>query len=70
MKAAREVFGDNFVSELQEILTSTSTVTTYGPDGREQATTDQPFTHPWQLLSIGIPDRRADPHLGSRQTTQ
>ena len=54
MKAARAVFGDSFVPELREILTSTSTVTAYSPDGRRQVTSEQPFTDPWQLRWIGI----------------
>src|SRR5712691_6076835 len=54
MKAAGGKFGDSFVPELQEILTSTSTVTAYGPGGKQQATAERPFTYPWQLLSIGF----------------
>jgi hypothetical protein len=54
MKAARAAFGDSFVPELREILTSTSTVTAYSPDGRRQVTTQQPFTDPWQLRWIDI----------------
>jgi len=54
MKAAGGKFGDSFVPELQEILTSTSTVTAYGPDGKQQATAEQPFTYPWRLLSISF----------------
>ncbi len=54
MKLAREVFGDSFVPELEEILTSTSTVIAFGPDGKQQSTTEQPFTYPWRLLSIGF----------------
>jgi hypothetical protein len=54
MKATREVFGESFVPELEEILTSTSTATAYGPDGKQLSTTEQPFTHPWQLLSVGF----------------
>jgi hypothetical protein len=54
MKAGRAVFGASFVPELREILTSTSTVTTYSPDGRRQVTSEQPFTEPWQLRWIGI----------------
>ncbi|SRR5712691_7713088 len=53
MKAARAVFGDSFVPELREILTSTSTVTACSPDGRRQVT-EQPFTKPWQLRWIGV----------------
>jgi hypothetical protein len=54
MKAARAVFGDSFVPELREILTSTSTATAYSPDGRRHVTREQPFIEPWQLRWIGI----------------
>jgi hypothetical protein len=54
MKAARAVFGESFVPELREILTSTSTVTDYSQDGRQQPTREQPFTAPWRLRWIGI----------------
>jgi hypothetical protein len=53
------VFGESFVPELRDILTSTSVVTSYGPDGKEVSTREQPFTHPWQLQWIGY-----DPELG------
>lgn len=56
MKAAREVFGDSFVPELREILTSASMVTVHGPDGRRTSTAEQPFTYPWQLRWIGFDD--------------
>lgn len=52
----REAFGDSFVPELEEILRSTSTVISYGPDGRQLTAYEQPFTYPWQLLSIGFVD--------------
>src|SRR5260370_20453575 len=54
MKAARGVFGDSFVPELREILTSTSTVTVHGLDGRRESTAEQPFTYPWQLRWMGF----------------
>ena len=54
MNAVRAVFGDSFVPELREILTSTSTATAYSADGRRQVTREQPFTEPWQLRWIGI----------------
>lgn len=50
----REIFDDSLVPELPEILTSHSTATAYGPDGKQLSTTAQPFTYPWQLLSIGF----------------
>jgi hypothetical protein len=64
VKAARAVFGDNFVPELQEILTSTSTVTTSGPDGTRPVTTEQPYTYPWRLRWIGY-----DQGSGSNRVT-
>lgn len=52
-------FGDSFVPELREILTSISTATSYGRNGNKIQTREQPFTYPWQLTSIGY-----DPDLG------
>ncbi len=54
MRAARAVFGESFVPELREILTSTSTVIAYGLDGKRQLMTEQPFTYPWQLRWIAF----------------
>jgi hypothetical protein len=54
MKAVRAVFGDSFIPELREILTSTATATFYSPDGRRQVTREQPFTYPWRPRWIGI----------------
>lgn len=52
-------FGDSFIPELQEILTSISTATSYGRNGSEIETREQPFTYPWQLTWIGYdPERR------------
>ncbi len=53
------MFGDSFVPELRDILTSISTATSFGPDGKEIETREQPFTYPWQLTWIGY-----DPDLG------
>jgi hypothetical protein len=53
------MFGDSFVPELREILTSISTATSYDVNG-EIETRKQPFTYPWQLTWIGY-----DPELGS-----
>ena len=64
MKATRDVFGDSFVPELREILTSISSITSYGPDGKQQTTAEQPFTYPWQLRRIGVDEDSA----GSRVT--
>ncbi len=52
-------FGDSFVPELREILTSISTATSFGSNGNEIETGEQPFTYPWQLTWIGY-----DPDLG------
>lgn len=52
-------FGDSFVPELREILTSTSTAISYDEDGNKVETGEQPFTYPWQLTWIGY-----DPDLG------
>jgi hypothetical protein len=52
-------FGDSFVPELREILTSISTATFYGRNGNGIGTREQPFTYPWQLTWIGY-----DPDLG------
>jgi hypothetical protein len=49
----RVTFGESFVPELREILTSTSTVALYGRDGRQTETREQLFTYPWQLKWIG-----------------
>src|SRR5712691_3892859 len=53
------MFGDSFVPELRDILTSISTATSFGPNGIEIETREQPFTYPWQLTWIGY-----DPDLG------
>jgi len=45
-------FGDSFVPELREILTSTSTSTAYGENGQVIESREQPFTYPWQLARI------------------
>ena len=52
-------FGDSFVSELRDILTSSSTATFFGQNGKEIETRKQQFTYPWQLTWIGY-----DPDLG------
>jgi hypothetical protein len=52
-------FGDSFVPELREILTSTSIITSYRKNGSVIATREQSFTYPWQLTWIGY-----DPGLG------
>jgi|SRR5580658_5044379 hypothetical protein len=46
-------FGDSFVPELREILTSTSTATSYGKNGDVIESREQPFTYPWWLARIG-----------------
>jgi hypothetical protein len=46
-------FGDSFVPELREILTSISTATSYGRNGKETEIREQTFTYPWQLTWIG-----------------
>jgi hypothetical protein len=51
MKAV--TFGDSFVPELREILTSVSTATAYSENGDVIETREQPFTYPWQLARIG-----------------
>jgi hypothetical protein len=52
-------FGDSFVPELRDILTSVSTASSYGRNGKMIETREQPFTYPWQLIWIGY-----DPDLG------
>jgi hypothetical protein len=51
MKAV--TFGDSFVPELREILTSISTAAAYSKNGAVIDTRKQPFTYPWQLARIG-----------------
>jgi hypothetical protein len=55
----RLTFGDSFVPELREILTSTATATSYDTDGNQVETREQTFTYPWRLKWIGY-----DPDLG------
>src|SRR5580658_2452147 len=55
MKAV--TFGDSFVPELREILTSTSTAMAYSENGDVIETKEQPFTYPWQLAQIGYDPR-------------
>lgn len=64
VKATNDVFGDSLVPELREILTSTSTVTSYDPGGKRLILAEQPFTYPWQLRRIGVDEDSA----GSRVT--
>lgn len=52
-------FGESFVPELREILTSISTAMSYGRNGNEIETREQPFTYPWKLTWIGY-----DPGIG------
>jgi hypothetical protein len=55
-------FGDSFVPELRDILTSVSTAASYSRNGKKIETREQPFTYPWQLTWIGY-----DPDLGHRR---
>jgi hypothetical protein len=45
-------FGPSFLPELREILLSTGTGYSYGPDGELAAVTDEPFLGPWRLRSL------------------
>ena len=45
-------FGPSFLPELREILLSTGTGYSYGPDGELVSATDEPFLGPWRLRSL------------------
>jgi len=47
-----EPFGPSFLPELREILLSTGTGYSYGPDGELTGVTDEPFLGPWRLYSL------------------
>jgi hypothetical protein len=55
----RAQFSADLVSELREILLSTSTAEVYGQPGKRAELREEPFLGPWELRSLGF-----DPSLG------